>query len=71
MEYDIEVINSTGEMSMGIEGQFNDDASAINWTYYYLGRYRGHRARLYRGGHTNPRDASTFLVEISSEEAGR
>ncbi len=70
MQYDIEVMNSAGETRMGIEGEFSDDASAINCTYYYICRYRGHKARLYRG-HTNPRDASTFVIEISSEEAGR
>lgn len=71
MEYDIEVRNHTGEVSMGVEGDFDNDTSAINWTYYYLGRYRGRNARLYRGGHTNPRDVSTLVIEISSDEAGR
>jgi hypothetical protein len=71
MQYDIEVRNHAGEVSMGVEGDFDSGASAINWTYYYLGRYTGHKARLYRGGHTNPRDVSTLVIEISSDEAGR
>jgi hypothetical protein len=71
MDYDIQVMNSGGEVSIGIEGDFDSDAAAINWTYYYLGRYRGRTARLYRGGHTNPRDVSTLVIEISSDEAGR
>ena len=70
MEYDIQVNNHAGEISMGVEGNFDSDATAINWTYYYLGRYRGRKATLYRGGHTNPRDVSTLVIEISSDEAG-
>jgi hypothetical protein len=46
-------------------------ASAINWTYYYLGRYRGHEAMPDRGGYMNPRNALTLVTEISSDEAGR
>jgi hypothetical protein len=69
MEYDIEVRNQAGEVRMGVEGDFDSDATAINWTYYYLVRYRGRKAKLYRGGHTNPRDASTLVIEISSDAA--
>jgi hypothetical protein len=68
MDYDIEIINA-GRVSLGVEGCFVNDEAAINCTYYYLGRYRADGARLYRGTHTNPRDASTLIAEISSPEA--
>jgi hypothetical protein len=63
--YDIEVIDFDGTVGIAVEGGFDDDASAINWAYYYLGKYHGDKAKVYRG-HTNPRDASTFVIEISS-----
>lgn len=65
MEYDIEIIDN-GRVSLGVEGRFDNDTDALNWTYYYLGRYRADAARLYRGLHTNPRDLTTFVAEISA-----
>ena len=70
MEYDIEIWNFAGEKTIGIEAECQDDAAAINWAYYYLGKYRGDRAKVWRGD-SNPRDASTFVTEISSQEDAR
>jgi hypothetical protein len=36
MEYDIEVRNHAGELSIGVEGDFDSDPAAINWAWYYL-----------------------------------
>jgi hypothetical protein len=44
MEYDIEVRNHAGELSIGVEGDFDSDPAAINWAWYYLGKYRGDTA---------------------------
>jgi hypothetical protein len=63
--YDIEFIDFDGTVGIAVEGEFDDDASAINWAYFFLGKYHGMKAKVYRG-HTNPRDASTFVIEISS-----
>jgi hypothetical protein len=65
MEYDIEII-SKGRVVRGVEGDFPDDATAINIVHFYIGFYEADAARLYRGEHTNPRDPSTFITEISS-----
>jgi hypothetical protein len=63
--HDIEIIDFDGEVGIAVECEDEDDAGATNWAYYYLGKYRGDRARIWRG-HTNPRDRSTLVAEISS-----
>jgi hypothetical protein len=67
MEYEIELYDGGKVPSMGIDGEFDDDAAAINWAWYYLGLYRSQTGKLYRGEHTNPRRKSDLVVEISSE----
>jgi hypothetical protein len=47
----------------GIQGEFPDDATAINWGYYYLGRHRAPSAKIYRGD-SEPRLAEDFVCEI-------
>jgi hypothetical protein len=68
--YDIQISDSDGETGIGVQGEFANDATAIKWAYYYLGKYRGDRARIWRGD-TNPRDPSTLVTEISSAEDAR
>ena len=65
LPYDIEIIDFDGRVGISVESDDGNDATAINWAYYYLGKYRGDRARIWRG-HTNPRDHSTLVTEISS-----
>jgi hypothetical protein len=65
LPYDIEIIDFDGSVGIAIEFDNGNDATAVNWAYYYLGKYRGERARIWRG-HTNPRDPSTLVTEISS-----
>jgi hypothetical protein len=65
IDYDIEIINFNGDVGIAVETEEEDEATAINWAWYYLGKYRGDKARIWRG-HTNPRDNSTFVTEISS-----
>jgi hypothetical protein len=65
LPYDIVIIDSDGKVGIAVELDDGDDATAINWAYYYLGKYRGDKAQIWRG-HTNPRDHSTFVMEISS-----
>jgi hypothetical protein len=65
MYYDIEIIDYDDNVGIAVECEEEDDATAINWAWYFLGKYRGDRARIWRG-HTNPRDRSTFVREISS-----
>jgi hypothetical protein len=65
LPYDIEIIDIDGEVGIAVECDDGDDATAVNWAYYYLGKYRGDRARIW-WGHTNPRDRSTLVTEISS-----
>jgi hypothetical protein len=70
LPYDIEIIDFDGEVGIAVEFDGEDDATAINWAYYYLGKYRGDKARISRG-HTNPRDPSTLVAEISSADDAR
>lgn len=70
LPYDIEIIDFDGRVGIAVESDDQDDATAINWAYYYLGKYRGDRARIWRG-HTNPRDRSTLVTEISSAKDAR
>jgi hypothetical protein len=65
LPYDIEIIKYNGEVGIAVECDDEGDLIAINWAWYFLGKYRGDRARIWRG-HTNPRDPSTFVTEISS-----
>jgi hypothetical protein len=70
IEYDIEIIDFNGEVGIAVESKEKDDATATDLAWYYLGKYRGDRARIWRG-HTNPRDHSTFVTEISSAGGAR
>jgi hypothetical protein len=45
----IEIIDN-GDVSIGVTcDDCRNDIEALNWTYFYLGRYRSDAARLYRG----------------------
>jgi hypothetical protein len=65
LPYDIEIIDFDGLVGIAVEFDDDDNAAAINWAYYYLGKYKGDRVRIWRG-HTNPRDRSTRVTEVSS-----
>jgi hypothetical protein len=68
--YDIEIIEYDGRVGIAVEADVGDDATPVNWAYYYLGKYRGDKARIWRG-HTNPRNRSTLVTEISSADDAR
>jgi hypothetical protein len=50
---------------MGIDGEFPDDVSAVNWAYYYMGAHRAPSAVVYRGDN-EPRLPDDFVCEIRS-----
>jgi hypothetical protein len=68
--YDIQIIDFDGKTGIAVEGEFANDATATNWAYYYLGKYRGDRARIWRR-RTNPPDPFTLVTDISSEGDAR
>jgi hypothetical protein len=70
LPYDIEIIELDGRVGIAVECDDENDVTAINRAWYYLGKYRGDRAKIWRG-HTNPRDRSTLVTEISSAEDAR
>ena len=46
--YTIHIIDD-GEISVGVDcDDLQNDAEALNWAYFWLGRYRSDAARLYR-----------------------
>ena len=66
MEYDIEMINASGEVAAGIESPFGDDAAAITGHINILADTVPAGARFCRGIPTNPRDASSFVIGTSA-----
>jgi hypothetical protein len=52
--------------SIGVRDEFPDDATAINWGYYYLGALRAPSAKIYRGDN-EPRFPEDFVCEIRSD----
>jgi hypothetical protein len=45
--YSIHIIDHD-RLTLGVFGDWADEAQALNWAYYYLGRYRCDAVRLFR-----------------------
>jgi hypothetical protein len=63
--YSINIIVE-GRVSVGVAGEFRDDAHAINSAHYWLGYYRSDAVRLYRGLYLDagPGDDADLIREI-------
>jgi hypothetical protein len=63
--YSINIIVD-GRVSVGVAGEFRDDAHAISSAHYWLGYYRSDAVRLYRGLYLDagPGDDADLIREI-------